>query len=385
MLKRYLLTPGPTPVPDEVLLAGARGIMHHRSPEYSELFLRVLQGLRYVFQTSNDLILFSGSGTAAMESAVANLLSPGDPVLIASCGNFGERWQQLCATYGADATVLDYEWGRTVVPGDVERALAQRDDYVAVFVTQSETSTGAVNDIETIARLVRPHRAVLAVDAVSGLGATDLQTDVWGVDVVCAGSQKALMTPPGLAFCSVSPAAWELVDRAANPSFYLSWSQARKAIRLDDPQMPWTPPVSTVLSLDKALELIEEEGLDRVFLRHRILGKATREAVKALGLELFAGDNPEASSVTSVRVPDGVDGKRLVRVLRTTFGVTIAGGQGKLDGKIFRLGHCGYFGPFDIITAIAALEMALREVGHECQLGAGVGAAERIFLEERGW
>lgn len=385
MLKRYLLTPGPTPVPDEVLLAGARGIMHHRSPEYSELFLRVLDGLRYVFQTENDIVLFSGSGTAAMESAVANLLSPGDPVLIASCGSFGERWQKLCATYGADAAVLDYEWGSSVGPADIERALADRDDFVAVFVTQSETSTGAVNDIESIARVVKPHRAVLVVDAVSGLGATDLKTDGWGVDVVCSGSQKALMTPPGLAFCSVSPAAWALAERGTNPCFYLSWTEARKAILLEDPQMPWTPPVATMLSLAKALELIRGEGLDRVFVRHRILGKATRAAVQALGLDLFARDDPEAASVTSVRVPDGVDGKGLVRIMRTTFGVTIAGGQGKMEGKIFRLGHCGYFGPFDIITAVAALEMALREVGYDAQLGSGVAAAQRIFLEERGW
>ncbi len=385
MLKRYLLTPGPTPVPDEVLLAGARGIMHHRSPEYSELFLRVLDGLKYVFQTANDIVLFSGSGTAAMESAVANLLSPGDPVLVASCGNFGERWQKLCRTYGAEATVLDYEWGRTVDPADIERALAERDDYVAVFVTQAETSTGAVNDIEAIAQIVRPHPALLVVDAVSGLGATDLRTDAWGVDVVCSGSQKALMTPPGLAFCSVSPAAWERAERSQNPSFYLSWLESRKALHLSDPQMPWTPPVATMLSLEKALEMIEDEGLERVFVRHRILGRATREAVKALGLELFAGENPEAASVTSVVVPPGVDGKQLTSTLRVTYGVTIAGGQGRLEGRIFRLGHCGYFGPFDIITALAALEMTLRELGYDCQLGTGVGAAQRIFMEERGW
>jgi len=385
VLKRYLLTPGPTPVPDEVLLAGARGIMHHRSPEYSELFLRVVGGLKYVFQTSNDILIFSGSGTASMESAVANLLSPGDPVLIASCGNFGERWQKICATYGADATVLEYEWGRTVDPDDIERALAERDDYVALFVTQSETSTGAVNDIETIAEIVRSHPAVLVVDAVSSLGATDLETDGWGVDVVCSGSQKALMTPPGLAFCSVSPAAWALCEKAINPSFYLSWKLARAALALADPQMPWTPPVSIMLALDKALEMIEDEGLERVFVRHRILAKATREAVKALGLELFAGDDPAQSSVTSAVVPEGIDGRQVTRIMRVTYGVTIAGGQGRLDGKIVRLGHCGYFGPFDIITAVAALEMTLRQLGFDCQLGAGVSAAQRVFMEERGW
>lgn len=383
--KRYLLTPGPTPVPDEVLLAGARGIVHHRSPEYSTLFLRVLDGLRYVFQTENDILIFSASGTGAMESAVTNLVTPGDRVLVASNGNFGERWHKLATTYGAQVTLLEYEWGTKVNPADIERELAAGDDYVAVFVTQSETSTGVVNDIEAIAGSVRPHRALLIVDAVSGLGATELKTDEWGVDVVVSGSQKALMTPPGLAFASVSPEAWERCRQCENPTFYLSWLEGKKALEDPSPQMPWTPPVGVMLSLDKALEMIREEGLEQVFRRHRILARAAREAVKALGLALYGEDDPEATSVTAVRVPDGVDGAELTRVMRLTYGVTIAGGQGKVTGKIFRLGHCGYFGPFDIITAVAALEMALRDVGFESELGAGVAGAQRVFLEEKGW
>jgi serine---pyruvate transaminase len=385
VLKKYLLTPGPTPVPDEVLLAGARGIVHHRSPEYSELFLRVLDGLKYVFQTENDILVFSASGTGAMESAVTNLVSPGDRVLVASNGNFGERWHELCSMYGAEVTLLDYEWGAKADPADIARKLQADEGYVAVFCTQSETSTGVVNDLEAIARVVRPHRAVLVVDAVSGLGATDLKTDEWGVDVVVSGSQKALMTPPGLAFVSVSEAAWELSTRATNPSFYVSWRESKKALDDPSPQMPWTPPVGVMLSLDKALELIREEGLDEVFKRHRVLGKAAREAAKALGLELFSPDDPEATSVTAVKVPEGVDGNRLTKIMRVTYGVTIAGGQGRVSGKIFRLGHCGYFGPFDIITAVASLEMALREVGYESELGAGVAAAQRVFLEDKTW
>lgn len=385
MLKRYLLTPGPTPVPDEVLLAGARGIVHHRSPEYSVIFMRVLDGLRYVCQTGNDVLVFSGSGTGAMESAVLNLISPGDPVLVLSCGYFGERWRRLCTTYGAEVTLLEYPWGDTVEPDDVRRALAERDDYVAVFVTQSETSTGAVNDIERIGAAVKGHPAVLVVDAVSGLGATELRTDEWGVDVLVSGSQKALMTPPGVSFVTVSEAAWAAHERAENPSFYFSWREAKMALQLADPQMPWTPPVATMLSLDKALELIREEGLPAVFARHRVLGRATREAAKGLGLELFAGENPEAASVTSVRVPAGIDGRELTRVMRVRYGVTIAGGQGELEGKIFRLGHCGYFGPFDIITAVSALEMTLTDLGYDPPLGAGLAAAERVFMEERKW
>lgn len=385
VLKRYLLTPGPTPVPDEVLLAGARGIMHHRSPEYSELFLRVLDGLKYVFQTKNDILVFSASGTGAMESAVTNLVSPGDRVLVASNGNFGERWHELNQAYGAEVTLLDYEWGQKAEPADIARALEADDGLVAVFCTQSETSTGVVNDIQEIARVVRPHRAVLVVDAVSGLGATELKTDEWGVDVVVSGSQKALMTPPGLAFVSVSPAAWELNRRVRNPSYYVSWRESKKALDDPSPQMPWTPPVGVMLSLDKALELIREEELEHVFQRHRILGRAAREAAKALGLELFSLDDPEATSVTAIRVPAGVDGAQLTKVMRLTYGVTIAGGQGRVAGKIFRVGHCGYFGPFDIITAIASLEMALRDVGYQSQLGAGVAAAQRVFLEEKTW
>jgi aspartate aminotransferase-like enzyme len=385
VLKRYLLTPGPTPVPDEVLLAGARGIVHHRSPEYSKLFLRVLEGLKYVFQTENDILVFSASGTGAMESAVTNLISPGDRVVVACNGNFGERWHKLNSAFGARVTLLDYDWGRRVDPGDIERELAADDDYVAVFCTQSETSTGVTNDIRAVAEAVRPHRAVLVVDAVSGLGATDLRTDEWGVDVVVSGSQKALMTPPGLAFASVGPAAWELARRCENPSFYLSWWEGKSALEDPSPQMPWTPPVGVMLSLEKALELIREEGLERVFHRHRVLALAAREAVKALGLELFGQEDPEATSVTAVKVPEGIDGSELTRILRLTYGVTIAGGQGQITGKIFRLGHCGYFGPFDIITAVAALEMALRDMGYESELGAGVAAAQRVFLEDKGW
>jgi len=385
VLKRYLLTPGPTPVPEGVLLAGAEEVIHHRSQEYSELFLKVTEGLKYVFQTKNDVLIFGASGTGGMEAAVANLVSPGDAVLVASNGNFGERWQQLCEMYGAEVTVIAYEWGERVPPEDLRRALAERDDYVAVFVTHAETSTGAVNDLEAMGAIVREHPALLVVDTVSGLGAVELKTDEWAIDVAVSGSQKALMSPPGLAFVSISEAAWERAGKATSPVFYLSFEHTKKALENPRPQMPWTPPVGVVQSLALALDHIREEGLEKVFRRHRILGRATREAAKALGLELFAGDYPQASAVTSISVPQGLDGKKLNVMLKDKYGVQLAGGQGKLAGKIVRVGHLGYFGPFDIIIAVSALEMALNELGQAVPLGKGVAAAQRVFLEEDAW
>ncbi|GAB4255739.1 MAG: serine-pyruvate aminotransferase [Thermoleophilia bacterium] len=385
MRKRYLLTPGPTPVPEEVLLAGAERIIHHRSAEYSELFLKVTEGLKYVFQTRNDVLIFGASGTGGMEAAVANVVAPGDPVLIAGNGVFGERWRQLCEIYGADVKFLEYEWGSKVPPEDIGRALEDRDDFAAVFITHAETSTGAVNDIEAVGEILRDHPALLVVDSVSGLGAVELKTDEWGVDIAVSGSQKALMAPPGLAFCSVSENAYRKSEENQSPSFYLSFAHTKKALENERPQMPWTPPVGVMQSMGKALEMLREEGLERVFARHRLLGRASREAVKAMGLELFAGDDPEANAVTSVTVPAGVDGKELTKTLLSRYGVQLAGGQARLAGRIVRIGHCGYFGPFDVIIAISALEMALHSQGFDVTPGSGVAAAERVFLEDMTW
>jgi aspartate aminotransferase-like enzyme len=380
MQKRFLLTPGPTPVPPEVLLASAEPIIHHRAPRFTEILKEVVAGLKYVFQTEGEVIIFASSGTGAMESAVVNTVSPGDRVLVASCGNFGERWNKLATTYGADVTLLEYEWGTKVDPGDVRKALAENPATKAVFVQQSETSTGVVNDIAAIGAIVAETPALLVVDAISGLGATDLKTDAWGVDVCVSGSQKALMTPPGLAFVAVSEKAWPVIEANATPRFYFDFVSYRKKMTGDAAQTPYTPAVSALVAQNKAIEMIREEGLENVFERHRVLSRAAKEGMKALGLELFGPDDPEANSVTAVRVPEGVDGTKIGKLARDKYGVWLAGGQGGLKGKIFRLGHCGYFGASDIVVGLSTIEMVLAQLGYDVKFGASLAAAEQVFL-----
>ena len=381
MLKRYLLTPGPTPVPPEVLLAAAEPVIHHRAPRFTEILTEVVAGLKYVYQTTNDVLIFASSGTGAMESAVVNLVAPGDAVLVASCGNFGERWVKLNKTWGAAITLLDFEWGTRVDPAQIAAALQANSKIKAVFVQFSETSTGVVNDIRAIGEIVGATDAVLVVDAISGLGATDLPTDEWGVDVCVAGSQKALMIPPGLAYVAVSPKAWKLVESNPTPRFYFDWIAARKKMAGDSAQTPYTPAVSLMVAQNKAIEMIREEGLENVFARHRVLGRACKEGVKALGLELFGPDDPEANSVTAVKVPAGIDGGKIGKIARDEYGVWLAGGQGKLKGQIFRFGHCGYFGAFDIIVGLSCVEMVLAELGYPVKWGASVGAAEQVLMK----
>jgi serine---pyruvate transaminase len=379
MLKRFLITPGPTPVPPEVLLAGAEPIVHHRAPRFVEIFNECVEGMKYVYQTGNDVLLFAGSGTGAMESAVVNLVNPGDTVIVASVGNFGERWIKLCKTWGADVVALEFEWGTKADPAAVKNALADNPSAKAVFCQFSETSTGVVNDIKTIGEIVAATPAVLVVDAISGLGATDLPTDAWKVDVCVAGSQKALMIPPGLATVAVSDKAWKVVEACTNPRFYFDWVSYRGKAK--DGQTPYTPAVSLFVMLNKAIEMIRDEGLQNVFQRHRVLGAGCKAGVKALGLELFGPDDPEANSVTAVKVPEGVDGGRIGKLARDKYGVWLAGGQGVLKGKIFRFGHCGYFGASDILVGLGVVEMVLAELGYDVKFGAGVGAAEQVFMK----
>ncbi len=382
MIKKLLMTPGPTQIPSEVLLASAQPIIHHRTGAYSDLFARVNENLKYVYQTSNEVISFASSGTGAMESAVVNLCSPGDKVLIASCGKFGERWRDLSQVYGLDYDYREYEWGTPVVPGDIGQALADDSAIKVVFVTHSETSTGVVNDMQAIGAAVAGSDAVLVSDSISGLGSVELKTDAWGIDVAVTGSQKALMIPPGLAFVSVSAKAWELVEKSTLPKYYFDWTKARKALAQDKPTTAFTPAVSLMVGLDKALDMIRAEGLEQLFERHITLGRATRAAVKGLGLELFSPDDDRCSSVTSVKVPDGVDDNKLRTLTRDKYGVQLAGGQGPIKGKIFRIGHCGYYNYTDIIVAITALELALKELGHPVELGSGVSKAQAVFGEE---
>jgi len=374
--KRYLMTPGPTPAPPEVLAAIGQPVIHHRGPDYRELYARVLGRLREVFRTEQEVLLFGGSGSGAMESAVANLVSPGDPVLVVSGGYFGERWAAIAKAFGADVDHLRYAWGE--IPSADEAAARLRDrEARLVFFTHSETSTGVVLDPQPFAAAAREAGALSVLDAVSSLGAVPLETDAWGIDVVASGAQKALMTPPGLAMASASAAAWERSCAARSPRFYWDWAKTRKGQATLD--APVTPPVSLVAGLDVALARLLDEGLEAAFDRHRRLGRACREGLKAMGLELSSPDDDSSAVVTAARAPEGIDSDELVLLLRDRHGVTLAPGQGELKGKIFRIGHIGYYDVFDITTALAAVELALVELGAEIERGVAVSRALEAF------
>jgi aspartate aminotransferase-like enzyme len=380
-LKQYLMTAGPTPLPPRVSQVMAEPMLYHRAPAFIEVYARVLERLKAVFATDNDVLVFASSGTGGLESAVSNLIRPGDRALVASCGKFGERWSELCEAYEADFVQFDVEWGTRIDPAALDGALSDAGGVEVVFTTFSETSTGVVNDVAELTRVAHSHGALIAVDAVSGMGAVPLMQDEWGVDVVVAGSQKALMAPPGLGFASPNAAALERAAKQPAGRFYFDWRRTAEGQRKDPPDSPFTPAVGLVLALDVALELIAEEGLEAVYERHRLLGRATRQAAKALDLELLGGEDENANVVTAVRLPDNLDGAKLPKLMRDSYGVTIAGGQGRLKGKIARIAHCGYFGAFDIVVTLAALEMALTQLGHELEPGAGVAAAQRVLLE----
>jgi serine---pyruvate transaminase len=375
--KRYLLTPGPTPVPPEVLAAISQPIVHHRGPDFKPVYERTLTRLQEVYRTDRDVLLFAAAGTGAMESAVANLCSPGKQVLVVSAGHFGERWHSIASAYGADVKALEYAWGEIPSADDVAARLDELGGAKAVFITHSETSTGVVCDLQALAAAVSEHGALSVVDAVSSLGAVPLETDAWGLDVVVSGSQKALMTPPGLAMASVSEHAW--AGRGDSPRFYFDWERTQKGQAALN--SPFTTPVSLVAGLDVALGILLDQGLDAVFERHVRLGRACREGAKAMGLELFSPDEDRSAVVTAIRAPDGIDATELVAGLRDRFGITIANGQGVLKGKIFRIGHIGYFDVFDITTALAAVELVLADLGAEIERGVAVTRALEAYEE----
>ena len=375
--KRYLLTPGPTPVPPQVLAALAQPVVHHRSPDFRPVYERCLARLREVFRTETEVLLYGSAGSGAMESAVANLCSSGDRVLVVSAGQFGERWRLIADAYGAAVETLEYAWGEIPAADDVSSRLAELGGAKAALITHSETSTGVVCDLQAIAGAAHEHGALSVVDAVSSLGAVPVETDAWSLDVVVSGSQKALMTPPGLAMTSVSERAW--TARGSSPRFYFDWERTRKAqAKLD---APFTPPVSLVAGLDVALGLLLEAGLQAAFDKHLRLGRACREGVKAMGLQLFSPDDDSSAVVTAIRAPDGVDATEVVDSLRDRFGITIANGQGDLKGKIFRIGHIGYFDVFDITTALAAVELVLADLGAEIERGVAVTRALEAYHE----
>src|SRR5919106_1878072 len=376
--KRYLMAPGPTPVPPEVLAAGAEPVLHHRGPDFRELMRRCLARLQEVCRTKNDVLLFTASGTGAFESAVVNLLSPGERVLGVTAGGFGDRWIALATTYGADVQELRYAWGETPRPEDV-RARVEETGAEVVFLVHSETSTGVVADVQALAAAAREGGALSVVDAVSSLGAVPIETDAWDLDVVVAGSQKALMTPPGLSLTTVSPAAWERCARTTTPRFYFDWAKLRAS--LETGTTPFTPAVSLVVALERALSMLLEEGLEAAFARHAALGRACREGAKAMGLELFSPDEERSAVVTAILTPDGVDAREVVLELRDRFGITVAGGHGDLGARMLRIGHIGYYDVFDITTGLAAVEVLLAERGADIERGVAVARALEAYRD----
>jgi serine---pyruvate transaminase len=375
--KRYLMTPGPTPAPPEVLAAMAEPVIHHRARDYRAMLETLLGRLAEAFRTEQDVLVYAASGTGGMESAIANLCSAGDRVVSVSAGYFGERFGEIARVYGCEVEELRYEWGETPSPADLASRLDELGGASLVLLTQSETSTGAVADVEALASAAKEAGALVAVDAISSLGAIPLETDAWGVDVAVSGSQKALMTPPGLALVAISERAWGRTSSASLPRFYFEWERVRKAQERFD--AAFTPAVSLVVGLNVALGLILEEGLDAAFDRHVRLGRACREGIKAMGLELFSPDEDRSAVVTAVNAPDGIDSDELVAAIRDRFGITLAPGQGPLKGRIFRIGHIGYYDIFDITTALAGVELALVDAGADIERGTAVGRALDVF------
>ncbi|NPA25911.1 MAG: alanine--glyoxylate aminotransferase family protein [Deltaproteobacteria bacterium] len=376
MQKQYLLAPGPTPVPPRVLQAMALPIVHHRAPAYKEIFAEVREGLKYLFQTSQEVLVFASSGTGAMEGTIVNLFSPGDKVIAVRGGKFGERWSDLGKIYGLNVIDLDVEWGQAVKSADIAAILEREGDVKAVLMQASETSTGVMHPVKEVADLLRgKDDTILVVDAITGVGVFPLPMDEWGLDVVVTGSQKALMLPPGLAFAAVSDKAWKFNERSTLPRYYFDFAKELKNAQKG--QNAYTPAVSLIVGLREVLRMVKEETLEGVHARHARLADAMRAGVEALGLELFAPDAP-SNAVTAVRAPAGIDGQDVVKVLRGR-GVTIAGGQDHVKGKIFRLAHLGYAGDFDVLTGLAALEMALNELGYDLAGRSGVRAAQELL------
>ena len=381
MPKRRLFTPGPVPVPERVRAAMAREIVHHRNPDFLPVFRRCKDGLRRVFQTEADVLMLASSGTGAMDAAVSNLLSPGDHALVVRGGKFGERWAEICEAYGVRTTCLDVEWGHGVDPARVREALTAAPDVRAVYVTASETSTGACHPVREIAEVVRESdERLLVVDAITAVGVYDVPMDAWGLDVVVGGSQKAFMLPPGLAFIALSERAWRFQETAACPHYYFDLAAERRALETD--QTAWTPAVSLLFGLAEALDMmLDETGLEAIWRATEQRARATREAMRALGLALYAPEAP-SPALTAVVVPEGVDGPTLRRVLREEHGMTVADGQGKAKGKIFRIAHLGWYDGFDTLAVIAAVEQALASLGYSLKLGEGVRTASEILRDD---
>ena len=379
MLKRYLLAPGPTPVPAEILLSMAAPIIHHRSPDFLPVLDSAKKGLQWLYQTKNDVLILSSTGTGGMVGAAKNFFNQGDEVLVVNGGKFGERWTKICQAYGLKVEEIVVEWGYAVKPEEVEERLKKNKNLKGVFVQASETSTGVYHDIQTLSSIVRKYEDTLfVVDAISALVAHDLRTDEWGIDIMVGGSQKGVMLPPGIAFVSVSEKAWKKAETSNIPKFYFNFKKERENLAKN--QTNFTSPVTLIIGLNAGLKMLQAEGLENVFKRHERLALATRKAVQAIGLELYPKESP-ANSVTAIMTPPGIDGQAVYKNLREKYGITAAGGQDRAKGKIFRIAHLGYADRFDIIMAIAGIEMVLKGMGYPVTLGTGVAVAQALLMD----
>jgi serine---pyruvate transaminase len=380
-MKFRLMTPGPSPVPEETLLELARPVPYHRTPEFRQMLAEVLQDLQYVYQTKNLVVPLTSSGTGGLEAAIVNCLPPGSKAICLIAGRFGERWKSLCKAFGVEAIVVSVPPGQAVEPEQLAQVMAQHPDAAAVCCTLSETSTGVGHDVQAFGKLVAATPALLLVDAISGLGAMECQTDLWNIDVCVTGSQKALMLPPGLAFVAVSDKAWKQIDKNATPrTFYFDLKKARTQLQTSD--TPYTPAHTLIKALRLSLKRIRAEGIEKVWARHDLNARAARAGFQAMGLKLFAAK--PVAGLTVASVPEGLDGSALLSKLEKRYGLKLAGGQDQLKGKIIRLAHMGYMDQFDVITALAGVELVLIEMGHKIEPGVGLAAAQKVFAKELG-
>jgi aspartate aminotransferase-like enzyme len=378
-VKKYLFTPGPVPVPPEVTLEMARPLIHHRTPEFGAILDSTRARMKPLFGTKQEVILLSSSGTGAMEAAITNLLQPGEQAIFVNGGKFGERWGRMIEAHGAIAHEVKVEWGRAVRPEQIEEALRACPAARAVFVQASETSTCALHPVAAIGTITRRRDTMLVVDGITSVGVFEQRMDEWDIDALLTGSQKALMIPPGLGMIALSERALERARTNRAPHYYFDLMRELKAQR-DEHLTAYTPPVSLIFGLNKSLELIHAETLPRVFARHELMARATRAAGAALGLSLLAPDNP-APGVSGLLTAEGFDNGKLVRLMRDELGVSIQGGQDHMKGKLVRIGHMGYLGPFDMLVVISALELGLHRLGHRVTLGAGVAAAQNVIAQ----
>jgi aspartate aminotransferase-like enzyme len=377
-----ILAPGPTPIPPEVLLAQGSPLVYHRGPGFGTLMSEVTGRLRELYRTeAAEIFLMTSSGTGGLESAIQNCFSPGDEVLVPLAGFFSQRWQRLAEAYGLTVHATDDEWGTRLDPARVAEALAAYPGAKAVLLTQSETSTGVIQPIEELARVANDAGVMVVVDVVSSLGAVPVEFDAWGLDVAVGGSQKALSASPGISFVAVSPRAAAAAEQATNPRFYFDWAEYRRFASLPHPENPWTPAISVMQGLHAALELYFQDGVEAAMRRHAMLSRAVKDGVRAIGLDLFGEGLEDNWTVTAIRAPEGIDADTICDRIRSDFACVLAPGQGPLKGKVFRIGHFGYFGELDIVRGLAALEMTLERLGYPVKRGAAVAAAEQVFQE----